>query len=62
MGRRLTQDEILEALRVRCKERGESHTFAIEYYNNANDWQYKSTALSTTDQTSALIVITPLPG
>lgn len=37
MGSRLTQDEILEALRARCKERGQSHTFAIKYYNNAND-------------------------
>ena len=37
MGGRLTQDEILEALRRRCKERGQSHTFGIKYYNNAND-------------------------
>ena len=37
MGSRLTQNEILKALSVRCKERGQRHTFAIEYYNNAND-------------------------
>ena len=37
MGRRLTQNEILEALHTRCQERGQRHTFAIEYYNNAND-------------------------
>ena len=37
MGRKLTQDEILESLYTRCKERGQRHTFAIEYYNNAND-------------------------
>ena len=37
MGSRLTQDEILKALSVRCKERGQRHTFAIQYYNNAND-------------------------
>ena len=37
MGSRLTQDEIIEALRGRCKERGQRHTFAIKYYNNVND-------------------------
>ena len=57
MGRRLTQDEILEALRARCKERGQRHTFAMPMIR-----QYKLTALSTTDQRSAPIVITRLPG